>query len=44
LQDVADNYPNSEEGKGAVLTLKSKFHFLKKIFKTTESGGKYCTP
>jgi hypothetical protein len=39
LQDVADNYPNSEEGKGAVLTLKeSKFHFRKIDFKTTESG------
>ncbi|QZK88998.1 tetratricopeptide repeat protein [Flavobacterium sp. CHNK8] len=39
LQDVADNYPNSEEGKSAVLTLKEQIPFLEKIdFKTTESG------
>ena len=39
LQDVVDNYPNSEEGKGAVLTLTEQIPFLEKIdFKTPESG------
>ena len=31
LQDVADNYPNSEEGKGAVRTITEQIPFLEKI-------------
>ncbi|MGO4905363.1 tetratricopeptide repeat protein [Flavobacterium sp. W20_MBD1_R3] len=40
LQVVADNYPNSEEGKNAVVILTEQIPFLEKMeFKTTDSNN-----
>jgi hypothetical protein len=43
--DVADNYPNSEEGRCSAYLKRANSILEKLDFKTTESGKwKYCTP